>query len=122
MEIPQQTIRQEDFLQLQEPTLPSPLLPPLEVLTEIVLAAGDFNSHHLWLGSPCPFNSAGRQLYASFENSEHDYFLNDVRNPTHIRHGRLDLAFSSSRLASLLHQLGRSTPPLRVTTSALSLK
>ena len=31
--------------------------------TEMVLAAGDFNSHYPWLGSPCPSNVAGRQLY-----------------------------------------------------------
>ena len=33
METPQQALRQEDFPQLQEPTLPSPPLPPLQVPT-----------------------------------------------------------------------------------------
>ena len=68
-------------------------------VTKMVLAAGDFNSHHPWLGLLCPSNVAGRQLYTSFENSEHVHLLNDVCSHTYIRHGRLDLAFASSCLS-----------------------
>ena len=85
--------------------------------TEMVLAAGDFNSNHPWLGSPCPSNAAGRQLYASFENSDHVYLLNDVCSPMHIRHGRLDLVFASSRLAPAPAWSLQPT----LTSSALSL-
>ena len=44
-------------------------------------------------------DAVSRKLYESFENSEHVHLLNDVRSPTHIRYGWLDLVFASSRLA-----------------------
>ncbi|MPC42308.1 RNA-directed DNA polymerase from mobile element jockey [Portunus trituberculatus] len=67
--------------------------------SEFVLAAGDFNAHQPWLGSPRPSNTAGRALYSSFNDSGEVILLNDTSVPTHLRQGRLDLTFVSSHLA-----------------------
>ena len=46
-----------------------------------------------------PLQCSRPTIIRIFEDSEHVHLLNDIRSPTHIRHGRLDLAFASSCLA-----------------------
>lgn len=66
--------------------------------TDIILVVGDLKAHHQWVSSPRPDNPAGRSLHAAYLDSGNVSLKNDITSPPmHVRGGRLDLAFASTR-------------------------